>query len=219
MGLDLPDPIQTDPENWTPSCVITGHLVAALRGQVEFRTADHSACFREGRTAVRKWGEIRAKEALTAALERAMVLQERHMRRAAKTGAWLTVLPSTVNGTELGAQEWCNALILRYGLDPPDLPKYCDRCQALFSISHALDFKKDRLVTMRHNELRDRVADLAGKAFTPSHVHDDPLIYSGCVVRRTKPTPARSTKHNLPSETKEVPEFADHKGDLLIWDF
>ena len=43
-GLALPDPTMTSPENWTASCVITGHLVAALRGQVEFRTADHSAC-------------------------------------------------------------------------------------------------------------------------------------------------------------------------------
>ena len=42
-GLALPDPSQTAPENWTESCVITGHPVAALRGQVEFRTADHSA--------------------------------------------------------------------------------------------------------------------------------------------------------------------------------
>ena len=61
------------------------------------------------------------------------------MQRAAKNGAWLTVLPSTVNGTELGAQEWRDALFLRYVLDPPDLPKYCDGCQARFLINHALD--------------------------------------------------------------------------------
>ena len=30
-GLALPNPDQTAPENWTASCVITGHLVAALR--------------------------------------------------------------------------------------------------------------------------------------------------------------------------------------------
>ena len=46
VGLALPDPVQTAPENWTASCVITGHLVVALRGQVVFRTADHSACLR-----------------------------------------------------------------------------------------------------------------------------------------------------------------------------
>ena len=43
-GLALPDPTQTSPENWTAPCVITVHLVAALRGQVEFGTGDHLAC-------------------------------------------------------------------------------------------------------------------------------------------------------------------------------
>ena len=51
-GLTLPYQSQTAPENWTESCVITGHLVTALRGQVEFRTADHLDCLWEGRTAV-----------------------------------------------------------------------------------------------------------------------------------------------------------------------
>ena len=96
------------------------------------------------------------------------------MRRAAKTGAWLAVLPSTVNGTELGAQEWQEALFQRYGLEPPDLPKYCDGCEARFTISHTLDCKKGGLVMARHNKLRDGVADLTGKAFTPSHVRDNP---------------------------------------------
>ena len=57
-------------------------------------------------------------------------------------------------------------------------------------ISHALDCKKGGLVTARHNELRDGVSDLAGKALTPSHVRDDPLIYSGRAVKRTKAAPA-----------------------------
>ena len=161
-------------------------------------------------------GEKRAEETLTAALEGAPVLQERQMRRVAKTGAWITVLPSTVNRTELGAQEWRDALFLSYGLDPPDLPKYCDGCEGRFSISHALVCKKGGLVTVRHNELRDGVADLAGKDFTPSHVSDDPLIYSGRAVRRTKPTPAGSTKPNPTRETPAAPEVTEQKGNLLI---
>ena len=96
------------------------------------------------------------------------------MRRAAKTGACLTVLPSTVNGTEMGSKEWRDALFLRYGLDPPGLPTHCDRCEARFTISHSLDCKKGGLVMARHNKLRDGVADLTGKAFTPSHVRDNP---------------------------------------------
>ena len=83
-----------------------------------------------------------------------------------------------------GGQEWRDALFLRYGLEPLDLPTYCDGCQSNFSISHSLDCKKGGLVTARHNELCDGVADLAGKVFTPSHVRDDPLIYSGSSVNR-----------------------------------
>ena len=61
--------------------------------------------------------------------------------------------------------------------NPPYFPKYCDGCNARFSISHALDCKRGGLVTARHNEICDGVADLAGKDFTPSHVRNDPLIY------------------------------------------
>ena len=59
-GMALPDPTQTDPENWQASCVITGHLVSALRGQVPFRTADHAACLRDGRPAVRRQNVAKA---------------------------------------------------------------------------------------------------------------------------------------------------------------
>ena len=46
--LALPDPKKTAPENWTASCFVTGHLVASLRGQEEFWTADHSAYLERG---------------------------------------------------------------------------------------------------------------------------------------------------------------------------
>ena len=87
---------------------------------------------------------------------------------------------STVIGTELGAQEWRDAAFLRYVLEPPDLPKYCEGCNAQFLIYHALDCKRGVLVTARNNELRYGVADLSGKAFNPSHVRNNPLIYQGC---------------------------------------
>ena len=63
-GLVLPDPTLTAPENWTASCVITGHLVTALRGQVEFRMADYSACLLEGQTVAQRRSTHWAEEAL-----------------------------------------------------------------------------------------------------------------------------------------------------------
>ena len=43
-----------------------------------------------------------------------------------------------------------------------------------------------------HNDLRDMVTDLACKAFTPTHVRDDLLIFSGCAVKRKKANLDRS---------------------------
>ena len=123
---------------------------------------------------MRHRGVLRAEAALTASLEGTPVQQAHCMQRAAKTGAWLAVLPSTVNGMELGGQEWRDAFFLQYGLEPPDLLSHCDGCDAKFTLRHILDCKKGGLVTERHNELRYGVADLAGKAFTPAHVRDDP---------------------------------------------
>ena len=44
--MAVPDLMKTVPENWTASSVITVNLVAALRGQEPFRTADHLAYLR-----------------------------------------------------------------------------------------------------------------------------------------------------------------------------
>ena len=80
------------------------------------------------------------------------------------------------NKKDLGAHEWIDYLFLKYGIEPPNLPSHCDGCGADFYIYHDLDCKKDGLITARHNEIRDGVADLARKAFNPAHVLNDPKI-------------------------------------------
>ena len=138
-GLALPDPTKTAHENWTASCVITGHLVEALRGQEEFRAAEHFNFLQEVRTVVRKRSVLMSEEALVEALSGAAVQGAHLLQQETKKVAWMVMQPSTVNGTGLGAQEWRDALFLWYGLDPPDLPHYCDGCNATFPIYHALD--------------------------------------------------------------------------------
>ena len=152
-----------------------------------------------------------------ATLAGAPVQSARQLRQEIKTRACLTVQSSTVNWTELGAQEWCDALFLKYGLEPPDLPKYCDDCNSKFTICHALDYKRGSLVTARHNELREGVADLAGKAFTSSHVRDNPFTFSGCAVKRLKDKPA-GTSGPTDRDGSPPPEATDQKGNLLIRD-
>ena len=78
-----------------------------------------------------------------------------------QTGAWLPVIPSIVNGTELGVQEWRDSLFMRYGIKPPDLMSHCYGCGVDFSIYHALDYNKGSLITVYHEKLCDGVANLA----------------------------------------------------------
>ena len=190
--------------------------MSALRGQVPFRTEDHAACLWDGRVTVRRHNVAKPMESLETTITGAPEIVTRRLRRATKTGAWLMVQPSTVNGTDLGAQECRDAAFLRYGLEPSDLPKNCDGCNARFSICHALHCKRGGLVTARHNELRDVVANLAGRAFTPSHVRNDPVIYQGCAMTRSKAHPAQPSDNTKQGESP--PEAKEQKGDLLIQD-
>ena len=109
----------------------------------------------------------------------------------------------------------CHNMI--FVLDPPDLPHYCDVCNANFYICHALDCKRGGLVTARHNELRDGVADLASKVFTPSHVRDDPLIFAGCAVNRLKVKLYRTTGTTVPDNATPL-EATELTVGLLIHD-
>ena len=86
------------------------------------------------------------------------------------TGSWMTLQPSTVNGIELGAQEWQDAVFLQYRLYTPYLSCYCDGCNVTFYICHALDYKWDGLVKVSHKDIRDGVAEPAGFFFPLSRV-------------------------------------------------
>ena len=87
----------------------------------------------------------------------------------------------------------------------------------IINICHDLECNRGVLVTAHHNNLRDGVVDLAGKSFTPSPVRDDPLIFTGCAVKRPKANPARSKATTVTSATQLI-EAMEHKGDLLIRD-
>jgi hypothetical protein len=210
-GLAIPNPTTTADENWTNSTVVCGHLIAALRGTEEFRSADHNHIMSAGRAEMRlrKLSDSEAK--LANLLSDLPKDRARTIKRGQHTGAWLSALPSTVNGTELSAQEFRDAISMRYGITPSDLPVACDGCDARFSLQHALACKKGGLVIFRHNEIRDELIHLASKAFTPSAVRDEPLIRG------------RSTENvNLcsPSETSDKqPTKQDDRGDILLRGF
>ena len=149
------------------------------QGQENFKTADHTTYMREQRKEMSKRNALRSEEELADTLSGAPVQVARQLRQAKNMGAWMRVQPSTVNGMELGAQEWRYALFLGYGLDLPDLPKFCEGWNSTFFIWYALDYKKDSLVTEHHNELCNGVANLDRKSFTLTDMRDEPLIFTG----------------------------------------
>jgi hypothetical protein len=116
-----------------------------------------------------------------------------------------------VNGTELSAQEFRDALLMRYGITPPDLPATCDGCEGKFTLQHALSCKKGGLVIFRHNEIRDELVYLAGKALTPSAIRNEPLIHTGRIADVTRPCPTSSTSSPAAGE--------DDRGDILLRGF
>ena len=107
-------------------------------------------------------------------------------------------------------QAWRDFLFLHYGINPPDLPDHCNGCVSELSICHALNCKKDGISIACHNELRDGVANLLSKDFTPTHVRDDDKIFTGRAVRVGKSK--SKVKRALPKEKGET------KGYIIIRD-
>jgi hypothetical protein len=80
------------------------------------------------------------------------------------------------------AQEFQDAISMRYGLVPPDLPARCDGCDAPFTFQHALCCKKGGLVISCHNKIQDKLIHMAGKAMIPFAIRNEPLIRPGCIA-------------------------------------
>ena len=80
-----------------------------------------------------------AETALGVAWSAASTEDDLHMGRIMWTGKLLSVLPSTVNDMELGAQEWMDNFFLRYGIEIINLPDHCGGCGPSLDIYHALD--------------------------------------------------------------------------------
>jgi hypothetical protein len=74
------------------------------------------------------------------------------------------------------------------------------RSSSPFTLQHALACKKGGLVIFRHNEIRDELVNLAGKALTPSAVRDEPLIKPS----RVKESEKRMLQSQTPVRRKIV---------------
>ena len=134
------------------------------------------------------------KASLDALLSGARPTDKRRILRSSATGAWLTTMPSLLNGSDLSADEFRDGARIRIGLTPNALPPHCDGCGSRFSTEHAMSCRKGGLILHRHNDLVATWGQLCGQAHTPSSVSDEPLIQSSRDVQaaglaRTEPAP------------------------------
>jgi len=206
-GLALPHPRTSAAQNYKASTLLCAEVFDALtHDDTPFSPADHASTLAAVHSATRAQHTARYAEILEATLRGLSPLHRRTISRAKDTGAWLWVMPSSYHGTDLSAQEFRDALHLRYARTPPDLPSSCDGCGQSFTMDHALECQHGGLVIIRHNEVRDELVDLASRAFSPSAVCAEPLIYPG---RSALPenSPVSPGSQALPS---------DERGDMLI---
>lgn len=75
------------------------------------------------------------------------------------------MLPSTLRGTELSAEEFRDSLALRYGQIPICLPESCDGCGNRFTVRHGLECLRGSMVIARNDEIRNELVDLGVAPF------------------------------------------------------
>ena len=109
----------------------------------------------------------------------------KRVERYEENSAWLSIIPSTLDGTEVTRDEWLDNIKIRYGHRPKGLPDRCDGCGKGFTVEHALSCKVGGLVGQRHDDVRDEWADLCTKATTFNRVSTEPPIKYGNGVSAT----------------------------------
>ena len=85
---------------------------------------------------------------------------QRAMEVSSEKGAstWLNTLPIADHGFTLHKGAFRDALCLRYGWHPEQLPSRCV-CDQRFTIEHALSCSRGGFPSIRHNEIRDITAE------------------------------------------------------------
>ena len=71
---------------------------------------------------------------------------------------WLSSLPLKKYGFTMNKSEFRDSLRLRYGRDPARLPPKCP-CGAAFDVNHAVNCPRGGFIIIRHNEVRDFLAN------------------------------------------------------------
>jgi hypothetical protein len=107
--------------NYEASILLCSHILAAFGGVDVFRSTDQLKVIREVKAELKLRSAAKIESSLNDLASKMSCNNRRTILRGKETGQWLSVLPPAVNGTELSAQEFHDALLMRYTRCPPNL--------------------------------------------------------------------------------------------------
>ena len=87
--------------------------------------------------------------------------------------------------------DFWDAVRLRYGLPLKRLPSHCG-CSKPYNVQHAISCKKGGFVTLRHNELRDNIAEMREEVTSDVNVEPALQLLSGEEIKGSQSDEARS---------------------------
>jgi hypothetical protein len=100
-GLAIPDPTTSAQPNYAASTLPCSHILAAFRGVDVFQSTNHLKVIREVKAKLKPCNAAKSESSLNDLASKMSCNNRRTILRGKETGQWLSVLPSTVNGTEL----------------------------------------------------------------------------------------------------------------------
>jgi hypothetical protein len=177
-GIGLPSPVDTADQCYRASLESTASLTVSLLESRPVNAAGFAVAAGSAKKALRKSRETAEKATFSTIKASAGAADARRMQRATETGAWLTAMPSALNGTELSADEFRDNLRLRFGLCPTSLPHRCEGCNERFTVKHAMSCAEGGLVLLRHNDIAAEWGSLCAQALSSSAVSAEPLIHT-----------------------------------------
>ena len=101
-GLEILNSNQMAQGNKNLSCVVPGHIFAALHGRIEFRSGERAQLLTEIRTEIRRQTSHEARESLIAAVGYLSPADDCSLHRRHKTVTRISVVPSMVDRTKVG---------------------------------------------------------------------------------------------------------------------
>ncbi|KAI2498783.1 hypothetical protein MHU86_15686 [Fragilaria crotonensis] len=142
-GLGIPDPTTTGDFCFAASKESTTLLQGSLVTGDRLCATEHRRDASRGRLAAKASRSRVQASRLDAILASSRPLEKRRIVRSAATGAWLSTLPSLLNGSDLSDEEFRDGVRLRFGLTPTSLPLRCDGCGERFTTEHAMSCRRE----------------------------------------------------------------------------